>query len=48
MLIQSGVAAPPLNRRSFTLRTLPGKHFFLHSNETLFLNMLAIQLSLVI
>jgi len=33
---------------SFTLRMLPGKHFFLHSNETLFLNMLAIQLRLVI
>ena len=33
---------------SFTLRMLPGKHFFLHSNETLFLNMLAIQLRLVV
>jgi medium-chain acyl-[acyl-carrier-protein] hydrolase len=33
---------------SFTLRMLPGKHFFIHSNETLFLNMLAIQLRLMI
>ena len=33
---------------SFTLRMLPGNHFFLHSNETLLLNLLAIQLRLVI
>jgi medium-chain acyl-[acyl-carrier-protein] hydrolase len=29
---------------SFTLRMLPGNHFFLHSNEVLLLNVLAIQL----
>ncbi len=33
---------------SFTLRMLPGNHFFLHSNETLLLNLLAIQLRLLI
>lgn len=30
---------------SFTARMLPGNHFFLHSNETLLLNVLATQLS---
>jgi medium-chain acyl-[acyl-carrier-protein] hydrolase len=29
---------------TFSLRMLPGNHFFLHSNETLLLNLLAIQL----
>ena len=31
---------------SFTLRMLPGNHFFLHSNEVLLLNVLAAQLRL--
>ena len=33
---------------SFTLRMLPGNHFFLHSNETTLLNLLSIQLRLII
>ncbi len=33
---------------TFSLRMLPGNHFFLHSNETLLLNLLAIQLRLII
>lgn len=33
---------------SFTLRMLRGNHFFLHTNETLLLNLLAIQLRLVV
>lgn len=35
-------------RSSFSLRMLPGNHFFLHTNETLFLELLSIQLRLVI
>jgi medium-chain acyl-[acyl-carrier-protein] hydrolase len=31
---------------TFTLRMFPGNHFFLHSNETLLLNLLATQLDL--
>jgi surfactin synthase thioesterase subunit len=33
--------------RSFSLRMLPGNHFFLHSNETLLLNVLTTQLRLL-
>ena len=33
---------------TFSLWMLPGNHFFLHSNETLLLNLLAIQLRLII
>jgi medium-chain acyl-[acyl-carrier-protein] hydrolase len=32
---------------TFTLRMLPGNHFFIHSNETLLLNLLATQLELL-
>ena len=32
---------------TFTLRMVPGNHFFLHSNETLLLNLLATQLGLL-
>ncbi len=32
---------------TFTLRMVPGNHFFIHSNETLLLNLLATQLGLL-